>query len=193
MIDDCQGTRLGARGREPTLDGLGGPALTTATTKGLAQYLHQAWQDNENSYQEPAPGQPFRTPMFFFVRRAKAHPDLEALDGLEAANLVERCLDSWGHASDDPWRTWFPESDDAKSEFVDTWGQIKWARAALETAQLSAAKLPLKPTHCYSAGYGSFVSLAGHLQRNVQGSILLPCRKIAAILNCEPITVSRYR
>jgi hypothetical protein len=37
------------------------------------------------------------------------------------------------------------------------------------------------------------VSLAGHLQQNVQGSILLPCRKIAAMLGCEPTTVSRYR
>jgi hypothetical protein len=130
--------------------------------------------------------------MFTFVRRAKAHPDLEPLAGLDAAELVERCLASLGH-SDDPWRTWFPKSDDAKAEFVDTWGRIKWPRAELETAQRAAAKLPLRPRECYSRGYGSFVSLAGHLQQNVQGSILLPCRKIAAILNCEPITVSRYR
>jgi hypothetical protein len=34
--------------------------------------------------------------MFLFVRQAKSHPDLGVLDGLEAANLVERCLDSWG-------------------------------------------------------------------------------------------------
>jgi len=172
---------------------LEGRLLTSATTKLLAQYLHGAWLENRNTYRGPALGQSFRTPMFTFVRRAKAHPDLEGLCGLEAADLVERGLDSWGQTSEDPWRTWFPESDDAKSEFVDTWGRIKWARAALETAQLSAAKLPLNPRECYSPGYGSFVSLAGHLQRNVQGSILLPCRKIAAVLNCEPMTVSRYR
>jgi hypothetical protein len=165
--------------------------LTSATTNALAQYLHGAWQDNENAYQEPGPGRPF-SPMFTFVRRAKAHPDLVPLAGLDAAELVERCLASLGH-SDDPWRTWFPKSDDAKSEFVDTWGRIKWPRAELETAQLAAAKLPLRPRDCYSRGYGSFVSLAGHLQQNVRGSILLPCRKIAAILGCEPITVSRYR
>ena len=53
--------------------------------------------------------------------------------------------------------------------------------------------MPLRPRDCYSPGYGSFVSLAGHLQQNAQGSILLPCRKIAAILSCEPTTVSRYR
>jgi hypothetical protein len=159
----------------------------------LADYLCEAWELNRRAYTEPGPGRLFRSPMFTFVRRAKAHPDLEGLTGLEAATLVERCLDSWGKMSDDPWRTWFPESDDAKSEFVDTWGRIKWARAALQTAQLSAVKLPLNPRECYSPGYGSFVSLAGHLQRNVQGSILLPCRKIAAVLNCEPMTISRYR
>jgi hypothetical protein len=70
-------------------------------------------------------------------------------------------------------------------EFIDTWARIKWPRAAVETAQWMAAKLPLSPYRCYSAGYAAFVSLAGHLQRNVSGSILLPCRKIATILCCE--------
>ena len=131
--------------------------------------------------------------MFTFVRRAKAHPDLEGLGGLEAAEVVQRTLESWVPTSGNPWSELFPESDDAKSEFVDTWSRIKWPRAEVETAQLLAAKLPLKPTHCYSPGYGSFISLAGHLQRNVTGPILLPCWKLATLLGCQPMTVSRYR
>jgi hypothetical protein len=159
----------------------------------LAEYLREAWQVNKSTYEEPSRGQPFRTPMFTFVRRAKAHSDLEGLAGLEAAELVQRVLISWVQPSEDPWRTLFPDSDDAKSEFVDTWTRIKWPRAEVERCQLLATRLPLKPYRCYSPGYGAFVSLAGHLQRNVSGPILLPCRKIANALGCEPMTVSRYR
>jgi hypothetical protein len=131
--------------------------------------------------------------MFIFVRRAKAHPELEILGGFEAAEHVQWCLKSWSSDTGDPWREWFPESDDGKSEFVDTWERIKWPRAALDDAKVSAARLPLKPFRCYSAKYGLFVSVAGYLQRSVKGPILLPCRKMATLLECDPMTVSRYR
>jgi hypothetical protein len=159
----------------------------------LAEYLREAWQVNKSTYQEPSRGRPFRTPMFTFVRRVKAHSAWEGLAGLEVADVVQRILNSWAPTSEDPWRTFFPESDDAKSEFVDTWTKIKWPRAEVEHALLLARKLPLRPHRCYSPGYGLFVSLAGNLQRNVNGPILLPCGKIAAILGCEAMTVSRYR
>jgi hypothetical protein len=131
--------------------------------------------------------------MFNFVRRAKAHPELQTLGGLEAAELVQRCLKSWSSESGDPWREWFPQSDDGKTEFVDTWERIKWPRAALEDAKVSAARLPLRPFRCYSVKYGLFVSVAGYLQRSVNGAILLPCRKMAGLLECDAMTVSRYR
>jgi hypothetical protein len=131
--------------------------------------------------------------MFIFVRRAKAHSELETLGGLEAAELAEKCLKSWSSGGGDPWREWFPESDDGKTEFVDTWERIKWPRAALDDAKVSAARLPLKPFRCYSVKYGQFVSVAGYLQRSVNGPILLPCRKMATLLECDAMTVSRYR
>jgi hypothetical protein len=131
--------------------------------------------------------------MFIFVRRAKAHPELETLGGFDAAEHVQWCLKSWSSNTGDPWREWFPESDDGKTEFVDTWERIKWPRAALDDAEVSAATLPLKPFRCYSAKYGLFVSVAGYLQRSVKGPILLPCRKMATLLECDPMTVSRYR
>jgi hypothetical protein len=76
---------------------------------------------------------------------------------------------------------------------VDTWERIKWPRAALDDAKVSAARLPLKPFRCYSAKYGLFVSVAGYRLRSVKGPILLPCRKMATLLECDPMTVSRYR
>ena len=164
---------------------------STVSRQALDGYLREGWQLNESSY--PAPKGHYRSPMFTFVRWTKAHPDLEDLLGLEAAELVESHIKTWEPSSSDPWQTCFPESDDPKLEFVDTWHRIKWPRAELETARLSAARLPLKPFCCYSPGYQAFVSLAGHLQRNIEGSILLPCLKISAILGCRPMTISRYR
>jgi hypothetical protein len=131
--------------------------------------------------------------MFIFVRRAKAHPELDTLGGLEAADFVQTCLESWPFSSSDPWREWFPESGDGKTEFVDTWERIKRPRAVLDDAKVSAARLPLRPSRCYSVKYGLFVSVAGYLQRSVNGAILLPCRKMAALLECDAMTVSRYR
>ena len=166
---------------------------SSSTLEALSEYLRDAWQANRSAYQSPGRGQPFRTPMFIFVRRAKAHSELETLGGLEVAELVEKCLKSWSSRGGEPWREWFPESDDGKTEFVDTWERIKWPRAALDDAKVSAARLPLKPFRCYSVKYGLFVSVAGYLQRSVNGPILLPCRKMATLLECDAMTVSRYR
>jgi len=51
----------------------------------------------------------------------------------------------------------------------------------------------LKPFRCYSVNYGLFVSVAGYLQQSVKGPILLPCRKIAVLLERDAMTISRYR
>jgi hypothetical protein len=133
--------------------------------------------------------------MWGFVRRAKAHSDLEGLDVLEALAVIEGCLRSWGNSSEDEdiWETLFPDSDDPREEFIYTWDRIKWPRAELDRAQADAIALPLKPHRQYSPGYGQFISIAGHLQKGVSGPILLPCATFAQILHCAPMAVSRYR
>jgi hypothetical protein len=160
----------------------------------LSEYLRKAWEAN-GSYQLPGHGRPYRTPMWGFVRRAKAHSDLEGLDVLEALAVIEGCLRSWGNSSEDEdiWETLFPDSDDPREEFIYTWDRIKWPRAELDRAQADAIALPLKPHRQYSPGYGQFISIAGHLQKGVSGPILLPCATFAQILHCAPMAVSRYR
>jgi hypothetical protein len=160
----------------------------------LSEYLRKAWEAN-GSYQLPGHGRPYRTPMWEFVRRAKAHSDLEGLDVLEAFAVIEGCLRSWGNGSEDEdiWETLFPDSDDPREEFIYTWDRIKWPRAELDRAQADATVLPLKPSRCYSPGYGRFISIAGHLQKGVSGPILLPCVKLSEMLGCKPMAVSRYR
>jgi hypothetical protein len=167
-------------------------SLSALSVRPLSEYLHEAWEKN-SAYQAPAYGRPYRTPMWEFVRRARSHPTLGLMPAFEAATLVERTLHGWPDCGEDPWQTWFPQSDDGKAEFLDTWERIKWPRAELDRAQAEAAKLSLQPTVSCSPKYDLFVSIAGHLQRGVVGPILLPCRKFAEILACAPMAVSRYR
>jgi len=160
----------------------------------LDQCLREARDRNEQRYTPPAYGQPYRSPLFEFVRSAKAHPRLGRNDAVTAAQIVDGHLASWGQSEGgDPWAAQFPNSDDPRTEFIDTWDKIKWPRASLELALQSATIRPLKPLISYSSTYERFVSVAGHLQRSVDGPILLPCLKFASLLNCDPKSISRYR
>ncbi len=165
-----------------------------ATLNGeLDSYLRQAWQRNEVDYEAPSHSRRFRSPMFEFVRAAKAHRLLGTQDAFRAADAVEHHLRSWIQRDGDPWTMCFPESDDGKTEFIETWERIRWPRAELDRAHAEATRLPLKPLRCPSDKYARFISVAGHLQKGVDGPILLPVAKIATLLECEPMSVSRYR
>jgi hypothetical protein len=162
--------------------------------ESLSIYLREALEVN-GAYEPPGHGRPYRSPMWEFVRRAKRHPQLRKLPGFEAANIVERVIYGWFGSirSVDPWQSLFPESEDPKVEFIYTWPRIKWAASVLELAQEEAAHLALEPLECCSPQYARFVSIVGHLQRNVDGAIVVPCTKFAQILGCSAMAVSRYR
>lgn len=162
--------------------------------KPLPEYLREAWQANESGYRPPAYGQPYRTPMFEFVRAARAHPELATLDGIDAADQVEAVLRQWHNGKQNPWARTFPQSEDPQAEFVETWERVKWPKPELEMALQDARCLPLAPTRSYSPQYAQFVAFAGHLQRRSDGRpIFLPCRKVASVLGCTLTSVSRYR
>jgi hypothetical protein len=155
--------------------------------------LREVWELN-NSREERSHGRAYRSPMWEFLRRAKANPELGRLSEFEAFTVVEACLKLWDNAPDgDLWEAWFPDSDDPRAEFIHTWPRIKWAAATLELALEQANQLPLNPSKSCSPKYAHFVSVVGHLQRRTEGSILVPCRKFAELLDSEPMTISRYR
>jgi hypothetical protein len=170
------------------------PSVTHVPETSLSRYLRKAWVLN-NTYDPPGYKKKYRSPMWEFIRCAKAHPDLAALDGFDALSAVGECLATWDRGRDgrDIWRALFPESDDPRAEFCATWPNVKWAKASLELAMESATRLPLKPMKSYSPQYNRFVSVIGYLQQGIDGSILIPCRKFAELLGCTPMTISRYR
>jgi hypothetical protein len=133
--------------------------------------------------------------MWEFVRRAKSHPYLRELPAVEAANVVEDVVSRWSGTVEvaSSWQSLFPQSDDPKAEFVYTWPLVKWAVPVLDIAQEEAARLTLEPLEAYSPDYVRFISIVGHLQRNVEGVILVPVAKFAELFGCTPMTISRYR
>jgi hypothetical protein len=137
-----------------------GPTAEPTSFDALSAYLREAWELN-SSYEPPSFGQPYRTPMWEFVRRAKAHPDLGRLGEFEALAGIEKCLRSWGNASEneDIWEVLFPDSDDPRAEFIYTWPRIKCAAAILELAQEEADRLPLKPLKSCSPKYDRFLGV----------------------------------
>src|SRR5882672_3682652 len=116
----------------------------------LSDYLRQALQADDT--QHIPDRRRYRTPMWGFTRRAKAHVDLAKLNGVDAFSAVDRCFRSWSDfvQVSDIWEDLFPDSDDPREEFIYTWGRIKWSRNELDRAQADAALLPLKPTLCFS-------------------------------------------
>jgi hypothetical protein len=89
-------------------------------------------------------------------------------------------------------------AEDARIEFLSNWEKVRFPAGCspLDAAMEQAKARPLTPPTEWTAGYGLFISLAGHLQA-IQGDrpILLPCRKLGQkkYLGCAAITVSRYR
>jgi len=133
----------------------------------------------------------WRSPLWTFVRLVKGHPDVEGLEGTDALKLVETELGL-------DWYEPFPKSnlEDAEFEFLDAWERVRYVPGhdPIGKANRYALENPLVPPIRLTAGYERFIGVAGWLQA-IEGdrNIFLPCEKIGELLDCQPITVSRYR
>jgi hypothetical protein len=73
-----------------------------------------------------------------------------------------------------------------KVRFVPGWEPLDQA--------VEREKMQLIPSTERTEGYQNFVSIAGWLQVTMgDRNIMLPCEKLAELLNCKPMTISRYR
>jgi hypothetical protein len=171
----------------------------------LAAYLRQA-VGHSRAESEERPAECWESPLWGFLRLAKAHPELIKADAGEALRRVERVLMAWNKAADlprgaDPWGEWFDvEQEDARAEFFEAWDKIRLLpgrtplEAALELARATPLILRPEERRTRPPGYTAFVSLAGWLQV-VAGdqNILLPVEDVGRLLRCSPRTVSSYR
>src|ERR1700722_8266374 len=149
--------------------------LQAAHLDDLREHTEQQWQ----------------TPAWDFGRFAKAHPLLVHLDENRALVEIERTIG----------RTFWTdhlhmEAADAEMAFDCVWIECRAVPGydPLTVAILEAKEAPAVEDHTLPAGYRTFLKVAQSLQRQLPtSSFMLPCHKLALMLACQPMTISRYR
>lgn len=147
-----------------------------------AKDLHEAREDHEQNWQTPA---------WDFGRFAKAHPRLVNLNEDDALRVVKETIGSkfWEEHLD-------MDQADAEMAFDDIWvkcraipGYDPLTVAVIEARNAAKGADPNGP-----AGYNTFLEIAKSLKRQLQNEpFYLPCHKLAPLMGCTPMTVSRYR
>jgi hypothetical protein len=126
-----------------------------------------------------------------FGRFAKAHPRLISLDSGLALAMVRRVLGThfWQRLLD-------MSTVDAEMAFDHVWNEC-WCIPGYDPLTVAVLKAgerpdPADPQQPY--GYDTFLATIRFLQEDAGNApILLPCHKLANLLHCLPMTVSRYR
>jgi hypothetical protein len=88
------------------------------------------------------------------------------------------------------------EAADAEMAFDSVWVECRAVPGydPLTVAILEAKESPTVEDHTVPAGYTTFLKVAQSLQRQLPtSSFMLPCHKLAPMLACQPMTISRYR
>jgi hypothetical protein len=135
--------------------------------------------------------QDWQTMAWDFGRFAKAHPALISLDSGSALAMVRRVLGT------DFWqRLLYMSIADAEMAFDHVWNAC-WSIPGydpLSIALLKAREHPVPEDSQQPYGYHTFLATIRFLQEGAgDAPILLPCHKLAGLLECLPMTVSRFR
>ena len=115
-----------------------------------------------------------------------------------ALRVIEKTLAAWkGRLNVDPWDRYFLiPKEDGQVEFLACWEKVRFVPGwePLDQAVERAKQMQLKPRNERTDGYQMFISIAGWLQVTMGNrNIMLPCEKLSGYLNCQPMTISRYR
>ena len=133
----------------------------------------------------------WHSPAWDFGRFAKAHPALTNLDADQALSMVSRTI---GNRF---WEQHFCMNlADAEMAFDNVWttcrnvpGHDPLTMAVLRAKQIAEIEDDRPP-----AGYKTFLNVARFLKLQLKDvPFMLPCHKLAPLLECLPITISRYR
>lgn len=143
------------------------------------------------------------SPVFPFVRYAKAHPAITDLPADQAWRAVRTVVLGWRKKEPDYWweAHFCVTEEDAEVEFLHWWDNLRSLpnadplEYALQLADATPLRLLKEVVAKRSKKYPRFVSFAFHLQRNIgpRTPIFLPIVRIGLLLGVEPMTISRYR
>ena len=153
----------------------------------LAAVLQAAYLDTFRKQTEHE----WQTPAWDFGRFAKAHPLLINLNENRALIEIKKVL------GQNFWTDHLRMGTaDAEMAFDTVWVECRSVPGydRLTIALREAKEAPLMEDPNLPAGYTIFLKIALSLQRQLPASsFMLPCHKLAPILDCQPMTISRYR
>lgn len=135
------------------------------------------------------------SPLFFFARLIKGHPEFSVCDGHRAATKLDTILSDLYQGAD-PWAAAFPNAcDDPRFEFIRSCNAVRVpGEGSLNLALCEALAHPLKPAREYSPTCTTFLSLAFYLQLSRPTDfIALPVATIAEMLSVDRTTIGQYR
>jgi hypothetical protein len=140
---------------------------------------------------QQAPAQHWQTPAWDFGRFAKAHPLLFKLDENRALAKIKTTIGGQF------WKDHLHmHIADAEMAFDGAWVECRAVPGydPLTIAILEAKQSSAVGDNNVPAGYTTFLKVAQSLQRQLpNSSFMLPCHKLAPLLACQAMTVSRYR
>lgn len=132
------------------------------------------------------------TPLWWFSKRIKGEwPDLEAD---KAADRIEPALRKLYPDQSNPWLAAFPEIDDPREEFIDTWPEIKRpGKSIVKDAWRLAQKEPV--SHLLNIRQGTieakYADLAYQMEILQPGNWWTPQALTARLLGCDKTGIWR--
>ncbi|HEY4357547.1 MAG TPA: hypothetical protein VGN16_17475 [Acidobacteriaceae bacterium] len=158
----------------------------------LADYLWASiYQAKELYSNRDAEHRNWQTPAWDFGRFARAHPDLIDMDENTALRTVKAAI---GQRF---WETHLGMNiADAEIAFDDIWVKCRAipGHDPVSVAVRGAKRLLPEVSESGPAGYETFLEVAKGLHHQMAGGVfLLPCHKLASMLDCKAMTISRYR
>jgi hypothetical protein len=170
----------------------------------FAEYLARSVEEHHRQEEE---NEEWQSPLFYFVRLVRSHPDMLTMTARQAFQAVEDVMRIWqarlpkAQRRLSVWAHWLQvEREDAEAEFLGVWDHVRYlvGRTPLEIAIDQAVAHPLGILEKHRAarpeGYARFIAIAGWLQVTMgDNRILLPVEELAERLHVTPMTISRYR
>jgi hypothetical protein len=133
----------------------------------------------------------YHTALFDFVRLLKSRAEFDGMNGMQAAERIERELGNI-------WQEWFADvSDDPRAQLVADWSSARSAAGdddALDVAWREAQRCPVAPAHFISERYCRLLALCAVLQRKagLGNPFPLPQVRIGELLGCDYTTIGSY-
>lgn len=135
----------------------------------------------------------WQSPLFSFVRYAKAHHELHELSGEEALERVREAMEDCGNS---PFASDRSDMEDNETDFLESWEKARHVpfQAPMQRALTLAKAHPFRPVRERTGLYGLFLSVVAALHEFFPSEpVVISLKAFANLLGKSEKTVSTLR